>query len=291
MWNPAGQRKWNQNGKDPSTSKIQKGPPIAYEIWTELSNPRLSTEIDSSSTMAERLSRLALMLKCQLSEAILLHQTEQIIRGWGPTPENEAVSLTIDDLFRTYQEVDPKSKNWEENYDRVIFKMKDQIFNPLLRKYYDYGKKLTEANKKPHWTKSDQRTATFVFLYFEGNPEAISLVKKVTTSQIGKLNNNERDILLKPRLEASGRVADQRPTSLEADDLRYQDATSDSDDALFTIAPPSKKPRHASKPPATDLASQLFACDFEYHTFADDSTVSLEPAQDPIPLNRKRKTV
>ena len=73
--------------------------------------------------------------------------------------------------------------------------------------------------------------------------------------------------------------------------MRYQDAPSDSDDALFTVVPPSKKPRHDPKPPATDLATQLFACDFEYHTFADDSTAPLEPAYDPIPLSRKRKTV
>ena len=62
----------------------------------------------------------------------------------------------------------------------------------------------------------------------------------------------------------------------------------DVSDALFTVEPPSKKPRHSPKPPtATEIATSIFECDVTDfgHLLSSEITVDLEPS-DP---SRKRK--
>jgi hypothetical protein len=240
------------------------------------------------------------MLKSQLDEAILRHQTELFIHSLSPESSAQVCHL-IDDLIIHQQRVNLEADDWEAAYEQVIEKMQNQIHNLTLCKMYDYGSTLSYADKKPHWSKRRQTAATFIFEYFEGIPEAILLLNQVTYGQIIKLTRAESNALLEPRHKVSGRSTVLGQDSVEADDLWAQVATSTSDDlhagALFTAEPPSKKSRHSPAPlqpptspqplSAADLAT-IFECDFD---LPRDLTIPLDLDSQPIKRSLKRKHV
>ena len=70
--------------------------------------------------------------------------------------------------------------------------------------------------------------------------------------------------------------------------LWTEEVHDDVSNALFTVEPPSKKPRHSPKPQtATEIATSIFQCDVTDfgHLLSPEITVDLEPS-DP---SRKRK--
>lgn len=241
--------------------------------------------------MPAQLSERASTLKSRLDQAILLYRTELIIQKTSSCPQEEDITEIIDALYRKNHTVDPTSKNWEEDFNSILDKMKRQIHNPLIRKFFDYGLNLSYSDTKPHWSKRNQVNARFIFEYFEETPDAITLLQDVSLDHFNRLTTSERQALLSQRHQSSSHQADQGPISLEVDDLWYQDVPSPSDAALFTVQPPTKKARHDSKPPATDLATELFQCDFEYFV-APKSPGITNPLDDlltPVDPSRKRK--
>ena len=255
----------------------------------EPSNQKLFTVTDSSSTMPAQLSECASTLKSHLNQAILLYRTELIIQKTSSCPQEEEISEIIDALYRKNHTVDPTSKNWEEDFNSILDKMKRQIYNPLIRKFYDYGLNLSYSDTEPHWSKCNQVVASFIFEYFEETPDAITLLQDVSLNHFNRLTTPERQALLNQRHQSSSHPADQGPISLEVDDLWYPDVPSPTDAALFTIQPSSKKARHDPKPSATDTAAALFQCDFEYFAASESPSITV-PLDDPFtPVNPSRK--
>ena len=241
--------------------------------------------------MPAQLTEHVSMLKSRLDRAILLYQTELIINKTSSNPLEEEITEIIDSLYRSSHTVNPTSKNWEDDYNTILDKMKKQIYNPLIRRFYDYGLNLSYADVNPHWSKRNQVIATFIFKYFQYIPEAITLLQDVSLDHFNRLTTHERLALINQRPQNSSRQADQGPISSEVDDLWYPDAPSPADAALFTIQPSSKKARHDTKPSATDTATALFQCDFEYFQPPESPTTTgpLDDPLTPVDPTRKRK--
>lgn len=235
------------------------------------------------------------MLKSHLDKAILLYQTEIFMKGLSQESTFE-VARIIDALIQSNQEVNLETKTWQDDYEKVIEKLQRQAHNQTLRRCYDYGSTIHHADLEPHWSKRQQIASSFIFQYFEDVPEAILLLEEVSLGQIQKLNKEERQALLEPRVAASGRSVDQRPDNFEADDLWTQDVTSAQNEVsvgvLLTEEPSPKRSRHSPQPlqPPQPLSAAeldaIFTCDFD---LPPDLTIPLDPDMESIDRGLKRK--
>jgi hypothetical protein len=272
------------------SSRTIKAPPTASRISTELSYQKLSTETESNPTMNAPLNAHAFTLMSLFNNAITTHETDEIL--FATTLDEGEAQTMITRMYITNRDIDTKIPGWEAQYKDQIEIMKQQTFNSIIRKLYDYGQALRNNPKKNRRLSKEQNDALFIYDYFQGVPKAIQFLREVTLDNIRRTLKDDRATMIRLRrlvVENHNSVV-QRPPNFGTDDL-WRVMASDDEDALFTPPPSSKRPRHNSKPPsAAHTATELFTRDITSpNSDVFFTTEELEGYFGPSSLTRKRK--
>jgi hypothetical protein len=233
----------------------------------------------------------AFTLMSLFNNAITTHETDEIL--FATTLDEGEAQTMITRMYITNRDIDTKIPGWESQYKDQLEIMKQQTFNSIIRKLYDYGQALRNNPKKNRRLSKEQNDALFIYDYFQGVPKAIQFLREVTLDNIRCTLKDDRATMIRLRrlvVENQNSVV-QRPPNFGTDDL-WRVLGSDDEDALFDSPPPPKRPRHTStSPSAAHTVTELFTRDVtSSNTDLFFTTEELADYFGPSNLTRKRKS-
>ena len=113
------------------------------------------------------------------------------------------------------------STDYELQFEEYIKNLKEIQNNLTLRAHYNLTKHIIDYDQEFNYSKISHRVGSFLYSYFQNEPDAISHLRNTSISMIEKLTKIEWTFLIAKRIQSDSSDFDQALADFWTDDVWY----------------------------------------------------------------------